>query len=324
MKPVIRVAFLVLIGLGVAARPGAQERVLVRQASKHARVRDIRTPGTQPPAQPVLTADDLFDPDVVHDVLLTVHARDWLDLRENHRENTYDPADLRWRGLVVRNVGIRSRGTGSRSPVKPGLRVDFNRYSEAQEFLGRKSIVLDNHVQDPSMLKERLTMRFFSEMGIPAPRTAYARLFVNDALVGLYSIVESVDKKFLTRHFGENDGYLFEFTYTDPYGFEYVGPDLERYAELFAPRTHEFESMFTLYWPIREMTWTFSETPAGRFAEASSQFMDLHVFLKHVAVESFVADNDGLLGNWGMNNFYLYRRTRQRAGSSGAPHGIHP
>ncbi len=38
-----------------------------------------------------------------------------------------------------------------------------------------------------------------------------------------------------------------------------------------------------------------------------SGFLDLKQFLKHVAVENYLAEADGLLGLWGMNNFYLYR-----------------
>ena len=38
-----------------------------------------------------------------------------------------------------------------------------------------------------------------------------------------------------------------------------------------------------------------------------TQFLDLATFMKHVAVETFVAENDGLLGYAGMNNFYLYQ-----------------
>jgi hypothetical protein len=54
------------------------------------------------PAGP--TADDLFNPGVVHDLHLTVNSRDWRDLKDGYRENTYYLADLRWQGLVARNV----------------------------------------------------------------------------------------------------------------------------------------------------------------------------------------------------------------------------
>ena len=259
------------------------------------------------PEPPALTADDLFDPNTLHEIRLEVNTRDWEELQQRYRENVYYLATLRWRDQVVRNIGIRSRGAGSRNFAKPGLRLDFDRYALDQEFLGLKSVVLDNLTQDPSMLKERVVMRFFNEMGIPAPRVVNARLFVNNELIGLYGIVESVDKRFLKRNFNENDGYLYEFQYSDPYGFEYLGDQLEKYAEFFEPKTHEHDSMAALYRPIREMAWAFSESPDSMFVSAAGEYLDLDKFLTHVAVENFLAEYDGLLGAWGMNNFYLYR-----------------
>jgi hypothetical protein len=260
---------------------------------------------TSPP--PPLTPDDLFDPNTVQDIRLTVNTRDWAELKERYRENVYYLADLRWRGEVVRNIGIRSRGRGSRSESKPGLRLDFNHYASGQQFLGLKSLVLDNLTQDPSMLKERVVMRFFAEMGMPAPRVVHARLFVNNAFAGLYTIVESIDKDFLQRTLNENDGYLYEFKHTDPYGFEYLGSELEKYAEFFEPKTHEKESMASLYRPIKDLAWTVSESPDSMFVSSINQYLDLRTFFTYAAVENFLADRDGLLGEWGMNNFYLYR-----------------
>ena len=144
----------------------------------------------------------------LQDILLTVNQRDWAELKERYRENVYYQADLRWRGETVRNLGIRSRGRGSRSESKPGLRLDFNRYVTGQQFLGLKSIVLDNLTQDPAMLKERVVMRFFTEMGIPAPRVAHARLFVNTDFAGLYTVVEAIEKVFVVRSLSGNDGDL--------------------------------------------------------------------------------------------------------------------
>ena len=256
---------------------------------------------------PPLTPDDLFDQGTVNDLLLDVNKRDWAELKERFRENVYYQADLRWRGEVVRNVGIRSRGRGSRSETKPGLRVDFNRYVTGQQFLGLKSVVLDNLTQDPAMLKERVVMRFFAEMGLPAPRVAHVRLFVNGEFAGLYTIVESIDKDFLKRTLNENDGYLYEFTHTDPYGFEYLGSALEKYAEFFEPKTHEHDSMFSLYYPIKELAWSVSESPDSMFVSSVNQYLDLRTLFTYAAVENFVADRDGLFGDWGMNNFYLYR-----------------
>ena len=67
------------------------------------------------------TSDDLFAPHVLNDVQLQVNTRDLAALREHWIENTYYPADMTWRGQRIRNVAIRSRGTGSRNPVSFGL-----------------------------------------------------------------------------------------------------------------------------------------------------------------------------------------------------------
>ena len=260
------------------------------------------------PSGPAFTEDDLFNEDTIQDLSLTVNTRDWTELREKYKENTYYLADLRWRGLTVRNVGIRSRGNASRNSTKPGLRVDFDRYSTSQEFLGFKSLVLDNMVQDPTMLRERVAMKFFREMGLPAPRVVHTRLTVNNQFLGLYTIVEPIDKKFLKRTLGENDGYLYEFQGTaQNYNLNYLGEELEPYAALFEPKTRETASMFDLYRPIKEMTFAIDRSPGYRFVETTAEFLDLRKVLTYVAVVAFLAERDGILGEWGMNNFYLYR-----------------
>lgn len=262
------------------------------------------------------TADDFFSPDELHEIRITIHSSDWERLKERYLENTYYPCEIRWRDLVVENVGIRSRGFGSRRPTKPGLRVDFDRYAPDQEFLGLKSVVLDNLTQDPSMMHETIAMRFFGRMGLPAPRQAHARLYVNDTYVGLYGVVESVDKKFLGRVFGaddqggvENDGYLFEYRYQEgePWFFNYLGRELDPYKKLFKPQTHERSADETLYRPIEEMLRAIEESPSTIWEELVSEFLDLGLFMRHVAVEAFLAEWDGILGYAGANNFYLYR-----------------
>lgn len=264
------------------------------------------------------TTDDLFNDAVLHDIKLLIHSADWQKLKDNFQENTYYPCDLRWtfqgQEIVVRNIGIRSRGLGSRSPVKPGLRVDFDRYTTAQTFLGLKSVILDNVTQDPALIKERVTMKFFARMGQPAPREVPARLFVNNQYVGLYILVESIDKDFLKRVFGErvpgdteNDGYLFEYRWIAPYNFGYLGSDLTPYSQLFSPQTHESASMEKLYRPIEEMIRAINESSDSDFESAVSPYIDLNHVATHLALENFVAENDGILGYAGMNNFFFYR-----------------
>lgn len=271
------------------------------------------------PAEPApLSIDDFFDDGAVRDINLVINSRDWAALKSNFESNTYYPCRLEWNGLTVTNVGIRSRGSGSRNPVKPGLRVDVDRYSLSQTFLSMKSFVLDNMMQDRSMVRERIAMRFFKRMGLPAPREANVRLLINNQYVGLYTAVESIDKGFLGRTFGadedgrvENDGYLFEYRWGSEYRFEYLGDDLGAYA-MFEPRTRETEPVSKVWGPIQKMIKAINESPDPLFVEDVSKYLDLGTFVKHIAVENFLAELDGILGYAGLNNFYLYRFEGQK------------
>jgi len=259
------------------------------------------------------TSDDLFDPTVLHDIQLTMKPGDWETLQENYLGDAYYAADMQWREVVIPQVGVRSRGSGSRNKRKPGLKVDFGRYVDQTAF-GLKSIVLANGIQDPSMLAQRIGLGMFAKMGMPAPRVVHARLFINREYVGLYQIIEPVDKTFLARVFGkdadgktENGGYLYEYHWKSDYPWDYLGPDLRIYAELFEPKTHESDAPVPLYGPLETLFRRLNESSDAQFEQEVGELLDLHQFVRHIAVENFIAEHDGFLGNWGPNNFYLYR-----------------
>lgn len=252
------------------------------------------------------TSDDLFDDAAVQTLEITMHSRDWDTLRANFTTNDYYPADVTWKGLRARNVGIRSRGLGSRSGVKPGLEVNFARYSSRGSFLGMRALVLDNLITDPSMIRERVAMSFLRRLGTPAPREVHANLYVNGEHLGVYAIVEPVDSAFLQRYLGESAGTLYEYHWLTPYFATFPGEDLDVYEPLFEPRTRETASTFDLYDPIRELLRTINVAPASSFRDALGARLDCESTLRLIAGESVLAEWDGILGYAGMNNFYLY------------------
>jgi spore coat protein CotH len=253
------------------------------------------------------TSDDLFNETAVQRLDLTVHSRDWESLRANFTANTFYPADVTWNGLRARNVGIRSRGLGSRSGVKPGLEVNFAHYSSRGQFLGLRALVLDNLTTDPSMIRERVSMAFLRRYGVPAPREVHAELFVNGQYFGVYAIVEPIDAVFVQRALGENSGALYEYHWLQPYFATFLGEDLDLYRPFFEPRTQETRSTFDLFDPIRELFRTINSAPVSTFSDSLGGRLDLESTLRLVAGEGFLAEWDGILGYAGMNNFYLYR-----------------
>jgi spore coat protein CotH len=261
------------------------------------------------------SSDELFNPDVLQRIDLWLNSSDWAKLKAAFQENTYYPADVTWNGQTVRNVGIRSRGLGSRSSSKPGLRVDFDRYSSGQQFLGLKSFVLDNLTQDKTGVKETVAMRFFARLGIPSPRETHTRLYVNGVYAGLYGLVESVDKTMMGRVFGsigdnvQNDGYLFEYNYVlgSAWRFNYDGSSLAPYKARFDIKTNESHAESVIWGPIEELVRLANSTDAATFEQVIGPRLDLPAFVRYIAAQNFIAENDGFNGYDGMNNFYMYR-----------------
>lgn len=210
-----------------------------------------------------------------------------------------------WRGVLVPNVGIRSRGRTTRNAAKPCLRIGFNRFVENQKFVGLSSLVLDNAWQDPSFVREAMAMSVYRKMGIPPPREAFAQIYVNDEYAGVFIIVEDVVKKSLERNYDENDGWLYDYHWQSQYRFEYLGPELERYGpDMFEPVTHDTDPDFA---PLVDMIRTMNEASDEEFAARMAEYIDLKKFAAYLAVENFLAGWDGVLGIGGLNNFYLYQ-----------------
>src|SRR5688572_24586131 len=78
--------------------------------------------------------DPLFDRSRLHEVQITTSASDWATLRARYQEDTRYDATLTFDGERIANCTIRSRGSGTRNPIKPGLRVDFYRKNPSQRF----------------------------------------------------------------------------------------------------------------------------------------------------------------------------------------------
>ena len=86
------------------------------------------------------TDSDLFDSNFLHEIRLYFQPTDWQTLKDNYLENTYYPVQMVWRGVLVPNVGIRSRGRTTRNAVKPCLRIDFHTIVDNQKFIILKGL----------------------------------------------------------------------------------------------------------------------------------------------------------------------------------------
>src|SRR2546421_8111953 len=161
------------------------------------------------------TATDFFDTSLVQEIRLDVAPADWVTLRANYQADDYYHATFHWKyqgkDMVAAGVGIRSRGHGSRSPVKPNLRIDFNHYPEGKKFLGLGSAILKANNQDVSMVKERAIFKLFDRAGLPNSRETHARGYINDVYYGVFALTEEIKGDYLKAWLGESSGDLYEW-----------------------------------------------------------------------------------------------------------------
>ena len=257
------------------------------------------TPGVPAGGSPI------FNQSVLHEARLDLDPNAWKALRDNYLSNQYYAANFSVDGVAVSQVGVRSRGDGSRNYEKPGLKIDFNQFVPSQEYYGYKSLVIDNLVTDASMLRERLSFLVFEAMGIQSPRNAFARLTVNGEYWGVFSLVEPVSKPFLKERFGEESGTLFDYEWFEYYDFSWHGDDGDTYVPRpFEPETNENHADVAT--GLVGFIQTINQAAAAGYPAAMNQRLDVDRFLTHVAVENALAEGDGIVGDQGLNNFYLY------------------
>ena len=110
------------------------------------------------------------------------------------------------------NVAIRVKGMGSFRSVdeKPSLAVKFDEFATNQHYRGLNKLMFNNSVQDRTYLAEMLATQLFRDAGVPASRCTHAQVQLNGRDLGLYVVMEAMNKQFLKQHFADASGNLYE------------------------------------------------------------------------------------------------------------------
>jgi len=149
-------------------------------------------------------------------VRILMRENDWKATLRDPMAEEYVKADFWFDDEPVPNVAVRPKGNSSlRSVGRSGssrfsLKVDFNFFNSAHNFHGLKKINLNNGFSDPTLIREVLSYDLFEQMGLPTPRNSFVDLWVNDTHLGLYTMVEQVDRTFLSNNFADSTGNLYK------------------------------------------------------------------------------------------------------------------
>jgi hypothetical protein len=218
-------------------------------------------------------------------------------------------ATVHFNDQACRDVGIRFKGNASyrvaaRSIKKP-FKLDFGEFHPGGNFHGLEKLALNNNSEEPWQLNETLSYFVFREAGIPAPRTAYARVYLTVTgkhqrmYLGLYTLVEAVDTAFLQSRFGNADGLLLKPELAQH--LPYLGEDWVRYAEPYGARSTISPASGQR---LIELARLIALADDATFAQQIGDYIDIDEFLRFTAANVLISNLDSFLLNG--HNFYMY------------------
>lgn len=223
-------------------------------------------------------------------------------------EFEYVKATVELDGEQFADVGLRFKGNGTymlaAASRKRPFKLDFNRYLDDQRFHGLQQLNLHNNVMDPTGVRQALSYPVFAEAGVPSPRTAFAEVTLtidgecDRERLGLYTVVEEIDKAFLKRHFQSSKGMLLKPEGTQ--GLEYKGEDwadYEWYESKSKPKKSETRRLIDALRLIHK-------ADDERFREEIGSYLDVDEFARFLAANTLLANMDSFLTH--VHNYYLY------------------
>jgi len=224
------------------------------------------------------------------------------DGREVHR-NAFG-VDLPWAvgsfeagGERFEKVAIRYKGNGTimdaMRTIKKSIKIDLDRLDPSLRFRGLKTLNLHSGVADPSKARETLGYAAYRAAGVPAPRTALAEVTLtvpgkfDRELLGLYTIVEPVDKAFLKAHYKTDKGLVMKPERSGALSF--LGDDWERYKATYQPKRDATPAEQKR---VIEFTRLVNAASDEQFQKEITSYLDVDAFLRFMAITALEVNMD--------------------------------
>ncbi|MBL7013743.1 MAG: CotH kinase family protein [Candidatus Marinimicrobia bacterium] len=261
----------------------------------------------------VLFGQELFDPYEVRMMDIYFYNADYdsiLQAQWDAHDKSYELATIVVNGDTLDSVGVRYKGSSTYyytletdSPKFP-LNIDVDLVHEDQSLWGYNKIKLSSSIFDPTFVRE--TLGYLTESTyLPTSQTGYMNVTINDELMGLYISVESVNKPFLSKHFGNKDGSFFKCEPQSQFGEEgWVNPDLRWYGSDSTLDEYQlgYELKSDAGWnDLLELIYTLNFDMNN-----IESILNVDRVLWFFAASTVIPDLDTYNGFW-IHNYYIYK-----------------
>ncbi|MCR5790508.1 MAG: CotH kinase family protein [Lachnospiraceae bacterium] len=160
---------------------------------------------------------ELFDTDEIISIDILMDEKDWTEMLNSAMSEEYYTCDVVINGQTIYNVGIRPKGNTSLSAIamnpdsdRYSFKLEFGHFVDGQTCFGLDKLILNNNYADATNMKEAIIYDMFQYIGAEASLYNYASLSLNGEYKGVYLALEGVEKSFMLRNFGTQDGELYK------------------------------------------------------------------------------------------------------------------
>ncbi len=149
-------------------------------------------------------AQGFYAMDSIQTIEIVFAQSNWdqlLDAQKAGNEDYIMAQSVTINGVMFDSVGVKYKGnsTYNANQTKNPLHIELDTYKD-HIYEAYTDIKLSNVAKDPSFLREVLSYQIIRQY-MDAPLSNYANVYINGALMGLYSNSESISKKFVDNRF---------------------------------------------------------------------------------------------------------------------------
>src|SRR5262245_41159053 len=206
-------------------------------------------------------------------------------------------ASLTAEGKTWEKIGVRYAGEityfASAQRLKRPMKIAFDKFG-GKPFHGLAALDLHAMPMDPAKGREVLAYSVFRGAGVPAPRTAFAEVTLtvpgkyDEEYLGLYVLVESVDRKFLVDRFGADNGVLmkpFQVRSVDAFG-----DDWERWKAAYRPQSEPTKEQIARIMAFAKLV---NQAKDDEFTKEIANYLDVDTFLRFLAANTLTSNLEG-------------------------------
>lgn len=261
--------------------------------------------------------DNLFNVTQIHTISLNFPQPTYWTLLVNNKayddandSSTYIPAQVIIDGTTMDSVGIQFKGNSSYYGYpgnKKPFTLSFDEYINNQKYDSLSSINLNNCYQDPSFMREKLFLDFLNSKGLNAPRSNYAKLYINGTYWGFYQIGERVNKTFCKDRFGNKGGNLYKGDGTGGAcaDLKYQGASQASYYNCYTLKTNTTANNWS---DLINLTNQINNTTSAQFKDSVDTYLNADSFIASWAACNIFVDFDAYAFRF-IHNYYIYHNS---------------